>query len=61
MVLLKKRRGDTATMRWARRKLLKIDLVHNLPKAVHRQFLDALLDAYAHGYEAAVRETQSAS
>lgn len=52
---------EEAVLRWARRKLLRMELIHNLPKALHREFADALLDAYAHGYEAAVRDTSHAS
>lgn len=49
-------KGEPAVVRWARRKLLRLELVHNLPKQVQREFVEALLDAYVHGYEAAVDE-----
>lgn len=47
---------EEVLMRWARRKALKVDVIHSLPKPVQREFIDALLDAYAKGYEAAVAE-----
>lgn len=52
---------EDAVIRWARRRLLRMDLVHNLPKALQREFAEALLDAYAYGYEACLRDVNSAS
>lgn len=52
-------RAEAVILRWARRKLLRVDLIHNLPKSAQRDFIDALLDAYVRGYEAATNEMQT--
>lgn len=44
---------------WARQRLLEVEVVQSLPKAVQKDFLKSLVQAYAAGYRAAVREMAS--
>lgn len=44
---------------WARSRLLKVELVQSLPRRLQLAMLEALVDAFTKGYQAAVQEITS--
>lgn len=44
---------------WARSRLLKVELVQSLPRRMQLAMLEALVDAYTVGFQAAVNEITS--